>query len=241
MRDHSISDIRSSYKADEELREEDGHIGYFFYYGKSADLLDRVSLVSVDDGAIYYAMKAGPQGYDAFRQVLIMSIPRVFLPDKDKYLHTAVVNDIGRQTGILNPSDESTFIAYSSFGPSFYMGGWWAVSVLTFVIMSLLFIAVDSFYGDARVSLYCLITIAGNLHGAPEMILPSSIGVVLHYCIIATFTLWMLRRLSVIAQVFIQRYGWYEKSPESLAVPRPAPIPREFLLPGAIAPAATPT
>jgi hypothetical protein len=231
MRDHSVSSILTAYHSEEDLKEEDGHLGYFLYYGKDEGLLDRVSLVSVDDAAINYTLSTGPHGYDSFMQEFIFAVPRFLLPDKDRYLHTPVVNDIGRETGILAPTDESTYIAFSTFGPSFYMGGWFAVSIVTFVVMAILFTAVDSFYGDARVSLYALFTIAGNLHGAPEFILPAAFGSLLHLCFIDVFTLAALRRLSSVAQIFIQRYSWYEKSPDSLAVPRPAP--RQFVFPGA--------
>jgi len=240
MRDHSITEIRGAYRANEELREEDGHAGYFFYYGKDAELLDRVSLVSVDDAAITYTLSRGPGGYGAFEQEFISMVPRAFFPDKDRYIRASIVNVLGRETGILGASDETTFIAFSLFGPSFYMGGWWAVSVLTFLIMSATLLILDSFYGDARVSLYALLAIAGNLHGAAEMILPVTIGVLLHSCIIFPFTLWLIRRLSVGAQVFIQRYSWYEVSPETMRVPRPFPQPRVLAMPSAPLPSGLP-
>jgi hypothetical protein len=150
-------------------------------------------------------------------------VPRVFLPDKDRYLKASLVNMLGRDTGIIASTDETTSIAFSLYSPTFYMGGWWAVSVLTFLVMSLTFLLIDSFYGDARVSIYALIPIAANLHGAAEMVLPSAFGGILHLCFIGVFTLWMIRKMSVVVQVFIGRYSWYEASPVSIAVPRPPP------------------
>lgn len=223
MRDHSISEIRASYKADEELKEEGAHAGYYFYYGKDAQLLDRVSLISVDDAAVNYTLRTGTHGYDAFTQIFIAMIPRVFLPDKDKYLHISIVNDLGRELGILAPTDENTFIAFSLFGPSFYMGGWWAVTVLTFLVMALMFWFLETFYGTARESLYALLPIAENLHGSAEMILPVAFASILHLCLIATAVMWVLRRVASFVQIFIQRYGWYEKPPQDFAPPRAIP------------------
>lgn len=241
MRDHSISDIRTAYRANEELKEEDGGSGYYFYYGKDAELLDRVSLISVDDAVVTYTLSRGPGGYDAFSQEFISMVPRAFFPDKDRYLQAPLVNVLGRETGILGPADENTFIAFSLFGPSFYMGGWWAVTVLTFLIMSFTLVLLDSFYGDARVSLYALLGIAGNMHGAAEMILPVTFGVLLHNCLIAPVTLWLIRRLSIGAQVFIQRYSWYEVSPDKMQAPRPFPQPRLLTMPSAPLPSGLPT
>jgi hypothetical protein len=231
MRDHSISDIRASYNSDEELREESGQSGYFFYYGKDAQLLDRVSLIAVDDAVVNYTLAKGTAGYGAFTQEFILMVPRVIFPNKDRYVTASIVNVLGRETGILGAGDETTFIAFSLFGPSFYMGGWWAVIVLTFGVMSVFFWLMDSFYGDARISVYALLAIAGTLHGAAEMILPVTAGVILHMCVLGPITLWLLRRLSVGAQVFIQRYSWYERSPDSLQAPRPFPQPRTLLFP----------
>jgi hypothetical protein len=240
MRDHSISEIRANYTANEELREENGRAGYYFYYGHDARLLDRVSLIAVDDAVVNYTEAKGTGGYDAFTQEFILMVPRVFFPDKDKYIRASIVNVLGRETGILAPGDETTFIAFSLFGPSFYMGGWWAVIVLTFAVMGISFVLLDSFYGDARISLYALLAIAGNLHGAAELILPVATGVLLHMCIISPVTLWMIRRLSVGAQVFIQRYSWYEVSPDQMRVPRPMPQPRLLAMPSAPMPSGLP-
>jgi hypothetical protein len=147
-------------------------------------------------------------------------VPRILLPNKDLLLNASIVNVLGRETGILGPSDFTTYIAFSLFGPTFYMGGWWAITVLTYLVMALFFTVMDSFYGDARVSIYALIVIANNLHGASEMILPVTFGVIVHVCIIGAAVLWILRKIAVVVQVFIQNYSWFEKSPASLETPR---------------------
>jgi chromate transport protein ChrA len=235
MRDHSISDIRESYTADEELKEEGGHQGYYFYYGQDEQVLDRVSLISVDDAVVTYTLQTGPGGYDAFTQEFISMVPRAFFPDKDRYLTIPVVNVLGRETGILGPSDETTYIAFSLFGPTYYMGEWWAITAVTFICMALFFTVVDSFYGDARTSLYALIAIGGNLHGAAELILPVVFGSMLHLCVLGSFTIWLLRKMAVGMQVFIQNYSWFEKSPGNLA-PR-----RTFIVAQPVNLAVTPT
>jgi hypothetical protein len=226
--DNGLIAIRNAYINQEELQAESSDEHFFFYYGKDMQLLDRFSLIETEDAVVNYTDRVGLYGLEPFADEGISMVPRFVLPSKDDYLHVGLPNVLGRATGMLGAGDEQTFISFSMFATTYFMAGWGGVSALVFAIMAVAFTVVDSFYGSAKKSFYALLPIVGNIHGAPEVILPAMIAAVVHLIPFVWLVLKIIRWSSPAVGIFIKKYG-LQALPPSIAIKKDPPLHPEVL------------
>jgi hypothetical protein len=93
------------------------------------------------------------------------------------------------------------------FATTYFMAGWGGVSTLIFAVMAVLFTVVDSFYGNVKQSYYALLPVLGNIHGAPETILPATLGAFIHLVPLVWLVLKIMRWFSVVVGIFVKKYG----------------------------------
>jgi hypothetical protein len=199
--------IREAYINNVELEAESANAHFFFYYGRDMQLLDRFSLIETEDAVVHYSERAGMFGLQPFTDEVVSATPRFLFPDKDQFLHLSLANALGRDTGMLAANDESTFISFSMFATTYFMAGWGGVSTLIFAVMAVLFTVVDSFYGNVKQSYYALLPVLGNIHGAPETILPATLGAFIHLVPLVWLVLKIMRWFSVVVGIFVKKYG----------------------------------
>ncbi len=214
--------IREAYINDEELESESADEHYFFYYGRDMQLLDRFSLIETEDAVVRYAERVGSYGLEPFADEAISIVPRFMLPNKDDYLHISMANVLGRATGMLGPEDEQTFISFSMFATTYFLAGWGGVTALIFAVMAITFTVIDSFYGDARKSYYALLPIVGNIHGAPELMLPVIIPALVHLILLVWVVLKVMRWFSPAVGLFVKRYGLKALPPSATQIGKSA-------------------
>jgi hypothetical protein len=208
LSDNSLLSIREAYIANEDLREESSSEGYF-YYGTDKQMLDRLSLIAMEDAIIYRVEKSEPHGTKFMSDGILAMVPRVIWRDKARWEAGAVieVNEMGREIGIIAPTDYTTFISFSLFGSTYYMVGWLlSIPLLFFVILPMFYI-MDSFYGSIRTNLFCLFPVLGNMHGAPEFTPPAVYSGLIHQIILMAITIQFIRFVSPSVTIFLSKKG----------------------------------
>jgi hypothetical protein len=208
LAENSLLSIRENYIATEQLKEEGSADGYF-YYGTDKGMLDRMSLIETEDAIIYRTEVSMPRGAGPMIDGFLSMIPRVIWTDKAKWEAGSIsmVNVMGREIGILAPTDETTYISFSIFGSTFFMVGWAWSAALILVVMIPMFLLMDSFYGSVRTNMFALFVVLGNMHGAPEFTLPAIFGTLIHEIILTAMILWFIRALSPAITMFLGKNG----------------------------------
>jgi hypothetical protein len=217
LANNDLLSIREAYIANEELREESSATGYF-YYGSDKQLLDRLSLIETEDAIIYRTEVTMPRGLHYMADGVLGQVPRRLWPGKDKWEQGAIaeVNEMGREIGVLQEGDETTFISFSLFGSTFYMVGWLSAPLII-VVMTPFFIIIDSFYGNIQTNIFCLFMVLANIHGAPEFALAVAFAAVIHNCVITFITISFIRKVSPAITIFLGNRGMLtpEEAPEA--------------------------
>jgi len=220
LANNDLLSIREAYITNEELREEGSANGYF-YYGSDKELLDRLSLIETEDAIIYRTEVSMPRGMKYMADGFLSQVPRKLWHGKDKWEEGAIaeVNEMGREIGVLQEGDETTFISFSLMGSTFYMVGWLSAPLIIAVMIPFFWI-IDSFYGNIRTNIFCLFVVMANIHGAPEFALAVAFSTVVHVTLITWITISFIRKVSPAITIFLGNRGMLtaEEAPNAKTV-----------------------
>jgi len=227
LADNSLLSIRENYIATEQLKEEGSADGYF-YFGTDKGMLDRMSLIEMEDAIIYRTEVSVPRGAGPMVDGFLSMVPRVIWSDKAKWEAGSIsmVNVMGREIGILAPTDETTYISFSTFGSTFFMVGWaWSAALILAVLVPM-FLIMDSFYGSVKTNMFALFVVLGNMHGAPEFTLPAVYAALIHEIVLTWITIWFIRSMSPAITIFLGKNGLLnqEEAPGVVVAPAEGPI-----------------
>jgi hypothetical protein len=144
-----MDEVREGYASDTAL------INNVHYYNKHLGLLDRLDIVAGDDALIDVADREGAYGYLPLYVGFENLIPHVFFPDKPM---TLIGNVYGHQIGILSDDDESTGISFSPSADAYREGRVMGITVVEPLLLTLIFVVLDSAIGDVRLNPVGLLT-----------------------------------------------------------------------------------
>ncbi len=161
---HEFKEIEQ--ESEEHVLETQGRSGY---YNEHQGLVDRLSMLSVDDTFFNYASKSNHIDYKPVLDNYENLIPHVIDPDKPVPLSgNYYAHQIG---GFLAGDDDSTGISFSPIPEAFYVGGWAGIFLLLPFIWLCLFCTVDYICGDLRRYPWGLFMVVVFAHSAPESLL----------------------------------------------------------------------
>lgn len=145
------------------------------YYNQPQGLIERFSILSVDDTFFNYTNKGNYIGYRPIVENYENFIPHVIDPDKpvpiggNYYAH-----QIG---GFLASDDDGTGISFSPMAEAYHVDGWVGIFLVLPAIWLSLFLGADYICGDLRRSPFGLLMVVMFAHAAAESLLGSLIWI----------------------------------------------------------------
>ena len=184
------------------------------YFNTSQGFMDRLQMISVDDGLIDVTEKNGPFGFYPIILGFENLVPHFLWPGKPSI---SFGNLYAHEIGGLAEDDFTTGISFSPSGEAYHLGRWMGVFIVAPLLWILLFTVFDSLCGDTRVSPWGLLMAAYFAHTAPEGML----GGVIYSLGYMNFGL-VVAALS--AAYVMPIFGSLVKGPEQIRLRRMAPI-----------------
>lgn len=135
------------------------------YFNTSQGLMDRLEMLSRDDGLNALTEREGVFGIYPLINGVENLVPRFLWPDKPTL---KIGNIYAHQLGLLASDDTTTGISFSPSGEAFHMARWFGVFFWQPLVWILLFVSFDSLCGDTRRSPWGLLMTAYFAHAAPE-------------------------------------------------------------------------
>lgn len=180
------------------------------YYNTSQGFMDRLQMISVDDGLIDLTEQRGAIGPLPLIMGAENLVPHFLWPNKPA---VNFGNFYAHEMGGLSPDDTTTGISFSPSGEAYHIGRWVGVFFWAPLLWILLFTLFDSLCGDTRVSPWGLLMSAYFAHVAPEGMLGGIIyamGYVTFGLVFAAFS----------AAYLMPILGMLIKGPEQIAIRR---------------------
>lgn len=135
------------------------------YFNKPQGFLERLQMVSVDDGLIEVTERKGVFGYAPITAGFLNLVPHVFWPSKPSI---GFGNLYAHEIGGLPEDDFTTGISFSPSGEAYHIAKWTGIFILAPALWIMLFTLFNSLCGDTRVSPWGLLMVAYFAHMAPE-------------------------------------------------------------------------
>ena len=119
--------------------------GAFHWFDAPQGLMDRLTIVPVDDALIYVTDHGHPGSMDTLVSYLQNVIPRYLFPDKPLFL---VGNIYGHDIGALAEDDTSTGVSFTAYADAYHIARWQGVIFILTPGFLLLFCVSDSLVGS---------------------------------------------------------------------------------------------
>lgn len=195
------------------------------FYNEDRGILERFGMIAMDDALINITDINGTYGYQPMIVAVDDLVPHILWQNKPTYSYN---NTYGHEIGVLSPDDMTTSISFGPSADAYHMGGWYGVFFLMPLVITVLFIMVDSVAGSIKRSPWGLAYTVFFLHAAPE----SSLGTCLDNAFISSgilvVTVYLARYiLPVIANVFLPE----QRRVRILRVPRSLPKTADLAIP----------
>jgi len=145
----------------------------------------------MDDALINITDINGTFGYQPMIVAVDDLVPHAIWANKPDYTYN---NTYGHEIGVLATEDYTTSVSFGPSADAYHMGGWYGVFFLMPLVMTVLFIAVDSISGSIKNAPWGLAYTIFFLHAGPE----SSLGSCLDNAFISSGIL--------IVSVYLARY-----------------------------------
>jgi len=155
------------------------------YYNKAEGFWDRLQFIAVDDSLIDLTDQGSIYGLGPIRDSFINAVPHFILADKP-VLNFG--NTYAHELGGLSEDDTTTGISFSPASEAYHLQKWWGVLVVAPLIWMLLFIVLDSLFGDLRTTPWGLLVLSSISHTAPEAGITGAIYMVTYGVAIFTFS-----------------------------------------------------
>ena len=159
-------DLRQQYQDHEEEIISDSN-NYHMFDGPEG-LLDRLTMFPIDDALVAVTEKGSTASPANLWSYFVNLVPRYVYRDKPT-LHYG--NIYAHELNILGDEDDTTGVSFSPFSDGYHTAQWLGVTLYSFAIFLFGFFLSDAVAGNAKHSLWALIYVLYNLHGAPEGLL----------------------------------------------------------------------
>ncbi len=145
------------------FRSESGGAAHWF--DSPEGLLDRLTMVPVDDQLIYVTDHGQPGSMDVLTSYWANLIPRYLYPDKPYFI---VGNLYGHAIGALAADDDSTGVSFSAYSDAYHIDRWSGLTVILAPTFFLLFFVADSLVGTIRQTRWSLLYFVWFAHTGAE-------------------------------------------------------------------------
>ncbi|QNI37776.1 hypothetical protein [Edaphobacter albus] len=203
--------IRTDY---EQLNQEYENTPIQAYFNAPQGFMDRLQMISMDDGLIYVTEQRGPLGPYPLLMGFANLVPRFLWPNKPSINFG---NFYAHEMGMLSPDDVTTGISFSPTGEAYHVAKWLGVFFWAPLLWILLFVIFDTLCGDTRSSPWGLVVCAYFAHLAPE----GALGQVIYSYVYVTVGI-IFAALS--AAYFMPILGTLIKGPEKARMHRVAAV-----------------
>lgn len=162
------------------------------YYNTPQGFWDRLQFVSVDDALINITDQGKVFGLMPIKAMALNAIPHVLWPNKPSFNFG---NAYAHELGGMAEEDTSTGIAFSPTSEAYHMAKWVGVLVVAPLVWFVLFVLLDSLFGDLRATPWGLLVLAEISHIAPEGCLTGAISLMTYgtetFIFCAFFATWV--------------------------------------------------
>ena len=143
------------------------------YYNKPEGFMDRLQFVSVDDGLVNATDQKQEFGLLPIWASIANTIPHVLWPGKPNYLFG---NMYAHEVGGISEEDTSTGISFSPTAEAYHLKKWIGIFVVAPIVWLVMFLMMDTLFGDLRNTPWGLLVLAELSHTAPEGMLTGLIA-----------------------------------------------------------------
>lgn len=169
-----MSEIRESTNAQSD------NLGEVHYYNRNFGLLDRLTILPVDDALVEATAHTGPFGLWPLPAAFENIIPHVLYRNKPTYLFG---NLYAHELNILPAEDFTTGVSFSPSAEAYHMGLMLGVAFIQPLVLMLVFTILDSVIGDVRRNPVGLLSTILVARAAPEGLLTGTALLVGQYLI----------------------------------------------------------
>jgi len=141
------------------------NMGEVHYYNHNLGILDRMTILPVDDALIDQTDRNGPFGLWPLPAAFLNIIPHVLYPNKPNY---PFGNMYAHELNLLPPEDDATGVSFSPSVEAYHMARMMGVAFVEPLVLMLLFVVLDSVIGDVRRNPVGLLTTILVSRAAPE-------------------------------------------------------------------------
>ena len=191
----------------------------FHYYNSSQGFWDRLQFISTDDTLINITDRGRVFGLSPIKASFLNVIPHVFWPNKPS-LHFG--NLYAHEIGELPADDTTTGISFSPTAEAYHLDTWVGVLVVAPLIWLLLFVVLDSLFGDLRATPWGLLVLAFISHYAPEGGITGAIYVLTYgtaiFAFCAIFAAWVAPLFAIAVLGRDRRKNLFRPSPAATRV-----------------------
>ncbi len=140
----------------------------YHWFNQPQGLLDRLTVVPIDDALIYATDHGSPGSLDVVWSYFANAIPRYLYPDKPTLL---TGNVYGHIVGVVGEEDYTTGISFTPYAEAYHAGHWLGVTVIICGMFLMLFIVCDSLTGSVADGPWALLYFVAFAHQAAEGLL----------------------------------------------------------------------
>ena len=139
--------------------------GAAHWFDSPEGLLDRLTVVPVDDVLIYVTDHGQPGSMEILESYFTNLIPRYLYPGKPTFL---VGNLYGHEIGALAAEDTSTGVSFSAYADAYHVDRWEGVAIILPCLFFMLFFVADSLVGTIRQTRWSLLYFVWFAHQGAE-------------------------------------------------------------------------
>lgn len=158
----------------------------YHWFSEPQGLLDRLTMFPIDDALIHITDQGHVMGLLPIETYAINVIPRYFMSSEKIVWHWG--NRYAHELGMLGPKDDSTGVSFSPLSDGYHCVKWWGVTVVTFLILSVMFTFCDSLTGSTDQTFWGAIYMILFTHAASEGMLNAPFAAVSTYAVGVVFT-----------------------------------------------------
>jgi hypothetical protein len=160
------------------------------YYSEDRGFMERLGMLAMDDALIDETDNNGREGYVPILVAVENIIPHVLWPNKPDYTYN---NVYAHEIGLLSDEDNETSISFGPSADGYHMGGWLGVLVLMPIVITVLFLVVDSVSGSIAKTPWGLGYTIFFLHSAPEATLGGCVWAAAQATVVLVITIYGAR------------------------------------------------
>ncbi|MGI4756336.1 MAG: hypothetical protein ACRYGF_05735 [Janthinobacterium lividum] len=137
----------------------------YHWFDQPQGLLDRLTMVPVDDALVYSTDHLRPGSPYALWSYVLNMVPRYLYPGKPTLLWG---NVYAHDIGLIGEGDETTGISFTPYADGYHTAGWVGVTLILGAMFFVMFYVCDSVAGSVASSPWSLVYILYFTHAASE-------------------------------------------------------------------------